>query len=57
MLAALFDALFEEDGAAGIGDESAGSRQENVTGAILHLNATPKKGGVASHLENSFDGG
>jgi hypothetical protein len=49
VLSALFEILFEEDGTAGIGDESARSGQEDIAGAILHLNATPEKGGVASH--------
>src|SRR5882757_147872 len=41
VLSALLKVLFEKDGTAGIGDESAGGRQENITGAILHLHATP----------------
>ena len=49
MLAALLKILFEENGTAGIGHESARSRQKNIAGAILHLHAAPEKGGVASH--------
>jgi len=57
VLSALLETLFEEDGTAGIGYESAGSRQEDIAGAILHLNSTPEKGGVASHPVTSFRGG
>jgi len=54
VLSALLEILFEENGTAGIGDESAGSRQQDIAGAILHLHATPEKGGVASHPPPSF---
>ena len=57
VLSALLEILFEEDGTSGIGDESAGSRQEDIAGAILHLNSTPEKGGEASHPLTSFRGG
>jgi hypothetical protein len=43
MLSALLEILFEEDGAARIGHESAGGRQKDIASAILHLNATPEK--------------
>ncbi len=49
VLAALLEILFEEDGAAGIGDEDAGSGQEDVAGAVLHLNPAAEKRGVAGH--------
>src|SRR6266849_4207971 len=54
VLSALLEILFEEDGTAGIGDESAGGRQKDIAGAILHLNSTPEKGGEASHPLPSF---
>lgn len=57
LLSALFEMLFEEDGTAGIGDESAGGGQKDIAGAILHLHSTPKKRGVASHPAPSFGGG
>ena len=57
VLSALLEMLFEEDGTARIGDESAGSGQEDIAGAILHLNSTPEKGGVASHPVSSVGGG
>jgi hypothetical protein len=57
LLSALFEMLFEEDGTAGIGDESARSGQKDIAGAILHLHSTPKKRGVASHPAPSFGGG
>ena len=41
VLAALFEILLEEDGAAGIGDEDARRGQKDVPDAILHLHATP----------------
>ena len=44
MLAALLEILLEEDGTTGIGDENAGSRQENIACAILHFHTTPEKG-------------
>jgi hypothetical protein len=56
VLAALFELLFEKDGAAGIGDKGAGSGQKDIAGAILHLNPAPEKGGIASHPVPSFRG-
>ena len=55
VLAALLEILFEEDGAAGIGDKRARSGQKDIAGAILHLNPAPEKGGVASHPVLSVD--
>jgi hypothetical protein len=49
VLAALLEILLEKDGAAGIGDECAGSGQKDVPGAILHLHPAPEKRRVASH--------
>jgi hypothetical protein len=49
VLSALLEILFQENGTAGIGDQRAGGRQQDIAGAILHLHATPEKGGVASH--------
>jgi hypothetical protein len=57
VLSALLEILFEENGAAGIGHESAGRGQKDIAGAILHLHATPEKGGVASHPVLSVGGG
>ena len=53
VLAALLEILFEENRASGIGDEDAGSRQKDIAGAILHLNAAPEKSGVPRHPEFS----
>jgi hypothetical protein len=41
VLAALLEILLEEDGAAGIGNEDAGSGQKDIAGAILHLHTAP----------------
>lgn len=49
VLPALLKALLEENGAAGIGNENARSRQQNITGAILHFHTSTEKGRVASH--------
>ncbi len=57
MLAALFEILLEEDGAAGISDEDAGSGQKDIAGAILHLHTAPQKGGETSHTVRSFRAG
>ena len=57
VLSALLEILFQKDGAAGIGDKSAGGGQKDIAGAILHLHATPEKGGVASHPVPSVGGG
>ncbi len=57
VLAALLEVLLQEDGAAGIGDKSAGSGQKDIAGAVLHLHTTPEKGRVASHPVRSFRGG
>jgi hypothetical protein len=57
VLSALLEILFEEDGTAGIGDESARGGQKDIADAILHLHAAPEKRGVASHPAPSFGGG
>jgi hypothetical protein len=56
VLAALFEILFEEDGAAGVGNEDARSGQEDVAGAILHLNPAAEERGVAGHAVPSVGG-
>jgi hypothetical protein len=48
-LAVLLEMLFEENGAAGIGDECSGGRKANVSGAILNIYKTAKKRGVTGH--------
>ena len=53
MLPALFEHLFEENGAAGISDERARSGQDNIAGAKLHIHLTPQKRRVSSHLPAS----
>jgi hypothetical protein len=57
MLSALLEILFEKDRTAGIGHECPRGGQKDIAGAILHLDATPEKGGVASHPVPSFGGG
>jgi len=57
MLAALFEILLEEDGAAGISDEDAGSGQKDIAGAILHLHTATQKGGEMSNTVRSFRAG
>ena len=44
VLPALLEILFEEDGAARISHEGAGSRQKDIASAILHFYTTPEKG-------------
>src|SRR5262249_40190347 len=44
VLAVLLKVLFKENGAAGIGDEYPGSRQENIASAVLHFHTTAEKG-------------
>jgi len=44
VLAVLLEILLEEDGAAGIGGENAGSRQKDIARAILHLHTAAQKG-------------
>jgi hypothetical protein len=44
VLAVLLEILLEKDGAAGIGDKYAGSRQEDIAGAILHLHTAAQEG-------------
>jgi hypothetical protein len=56
VLATLLEVLLEENGTTGIGDESAGSGQKDIAGAILHLHTAPEKGGIASHPVLSFGG-
>src|SRR5260370_36156097 len=46
VLSALLEMLFEEDGTARVGDERAGSGQEDIAGTILHRNWTPETGAV-----------
>ena len=57
VLAALFEILLEEDGAAGISDEDAGSGEKDIAGAILHLHTAPQKGRETSHTVRSFRAG
>lgn len=49
VLPALLEALLEENGAAGIGNENSRGRQENISGAILHFHTSTEKGRVTSH--------
>jgi hypothetical protein len=42
--ATLLEVLFQEDGAAGIGDKNSGGRQENIASAVLHFHTSPEKG-------------
>ena len=56
VLAALFEILFEKDGAPGICNQDAGSGQEDISGAILHFHTTTEKGGVPGHAVFSFVG-
>ena len=50
LLAALFVMLFEEDGASGICDERAGGWKADVSGAVLNIHSTAKKGRVTCHV-------
>lgn len=56
VLAALFEILFEKDGAAGIGNEDPRSGQEDIARAILHFHTAAEKGRVPGHAVLSFDG-
>jgi hypothetical protein len=56
LLPTLFEMLFEEDGAAGIGDKGARSGQKDITGAVLHLDPAPEKGRIAGHTGFSVKG-
>jgi hypothetical protein len=44
MLAALLEILFQENGPARISHKRAGSGQQDIAGAILHLHTTAEKG-------------
>ena len=57
VLPALFEILFEKDGAPGIGHQDTGSGQEDISGAILHFHTTTEKGGVPGHAVLSVGGG
>ena len=50
LLAALLVMLFEEDGASGICDERAGGWKADVSGAVLNIHSTAKKGRVTCHV-------
>ena len=56
VLALLHEALFEEDRATGVGHKGTGSRQKDISGAILHLNPASEKRGIAGHAGTSFGG-
>lgn len=56
VLPALLKLLFQEDRPPGIRHKCARGWQQEVAGAILHLHATPEKGGVASHTVPSLVG-
>jgi len=53
-LSALGYVLLKKNGAARIGNEGTGSRQQNITGAIVHFDLAPKEGGVPGHTMTSF---
>jgi hypothetical protein len=50
VLTALHEILFEENGAAGVGNEDTRCGQEDIAGAILHLNPASEKRGIAGHM-------
>src|SRR5580692_3442067 len=49
ILAVLLQVLFQEDRLAGIGDERSRSGQQDVTGAVMHFDPAPQKGGISGH--------
>jgi hypothetical protein len=56
-LAVLLQVLFEKDRTARVGYKRSGSRQEDVAGAVMHLDPAPEKGGIAGHAGASFGAG
>ena len=48
-LASLAKVLFQEYRTAGICHERAGSREQDVTGAVVHFHPAPEKRGITSH--------
>ena len=50
VLTTLHEILFEENGAAGVGNEDTRCGQEDIAGAILHLNPASEKRGIAGHM-------
>jgi hypothetical protein len=49
LLAMLLVVLFEEDGAAGIADESSRSRKANIAGSVLNVYKAPQERGITCH--------
>src|ERR1700719_3493533 len=50
-LAALHQTLLQENGAPRVGHKYSGSGQNNVTGAVMHLDPAPEQIGVAGHTQ------
>jgi len=55
-LAALFDVLLEENGAAGIRGKKAGGRQQDITHSILHGDTTAQELRIRRHPSESVVG-
>jgi hypothetical protein len=55
-LATLLVVLLEEDGAARITNERAGSRKANIPGAILDFDSAAKKSRVTGHISSFLRG-
>jgi hypothetical protein len=49
ILAVLLQVLFQKDRFAGIGDERSRCGQQDVTGAVMHFDPAPQKGGISGH--------
>jgi len=55
-LAMLLVVLLEEDGAARITNERAGSRKANIPGAILDFDRAAKKSRITGHMSSLLKG-
>src|ERR1700729_2882863 len=49
VLAVLLQMLFQKDRFAGIGYERSRGGQQDVTGAVMHFDPAPQKGGISGH--------
>lgn len=57
LLAALQQMLLQKNGASGISHKYPGCRDENVAGAVMHLDPATEKVGIAGHTTLSFKAG
>lgn len=57
LLSVLHQALLQENGTPGISDKNARCGQQDVAGAVMHLDPAPQETGIAGHTRFSVEAG